>query len=131
MTDLAVVFPVAQEAALRASSSLQTAMGGQTRLYTTLPEDAPLPYVVIGEDQFETDDDGICAGRGAIHATVNIWTKPDPPSNAQARAIGAAVKAVLADDLALDGHEIVEWFIELETYSTDPDGSSRGRLIFH
>lgn len=131
MTDLAVAFPIAQNAALRASTDLRAAMGLATaRIYSVVPENAPFPYVVRGQDQIvETRHD--CGVQGQIFSTVNIWSKPEPSSDAEVRAIGAAVKSALGANLALDGHVIDEWDVQTEAYSTDPDGSSRGRLVLH
>lgn len=130
MSTLAEAFSAGQEAVLRAAPALATAMGLTTaRLYTVVPPDAPLPYVVLGDDQILGDDTD-CAEGAEIFATVHVWAKPNPPSSALARQIGGALKTILTAAFAVAGYVLDDWTLETETYVTDPDGSTHGRLVF-
>jgi hypothetical protein len=131
MASLAQAFDAAEEAALRGSAGLATAMGGLVRLYTEVPEGAPLPYVVRGNVaiQIERSD---CADEGEITSTIEWWSKVAiPDKGAQARAMGGAIVDALDAQLILTGHRIVEWSLEIEQYSTDPDQSTHGRAVFN
>lgn len=122
-------FHVAQEAALRAHAGL-IAVLNPFKLYTTTPKNATPDYVVIGEDQVFYETSG-CAGEGEIFATVQVWTRPNPPQGADARTIGAEIIAALNTELSLTGHDVDVWELESETYVTDPDHSTHGRFVFH
>jgi hypothetical protein len=131
MADLAAGFHAAQETALRGSAALKTAMGlPSARIYTVVPKDVLLPYVLIGEDQVLYDQSG-CAGEGEIFATVNWWSKPTVPDVTQSRAMGAAILTALVGALTISGHDVDEYELQDMTYATDPDGSTHGRAIFH
>lgn len=130
MTSPAKPFRVAQEAALRASEALKTAMGGQVRLYTEVPTNAVLPYVVIGEDEID-DLSEACGEAHSIVATVQWWTKTvnGEPGSVVAREMGAAIVEALLGPLMIEGHATVLWEMDQpERYATDPDHSSRGRV---
>lgn len=124
-------FKIAQEAALRASAALATAMGGTVRIYTEVPTNAPLPYVVLGDDQVLLDTSSDCADEAEIFSTVGLWARKTPPDKgAQARAMGSAVVDALNIELTITG-----WTVDLaesqsESYSTDPDQSTKGVLVF-
>ncbi len=130
MSDLALAFHTAQEAALRGSAALAAAMGPQLRLYSVVPTNSPLPMVVIGQDQIILEPDEECADEGEIFATVHLWARPEPPQATTPLEIGAAVVAALLVPLTLDGHEVVEWELVSADYSTDPDHSTHGVLVF-
>lgn len=130
MASPAIAFAAAKEAALRGSTALQTAMGGQTRLYTEVPTNAPLPYVVISEDEVTDLSDG-CGEAHSIVATIRWWAKAigTTPGAEVARRIGSAVIEALNIELAITGHKTVLVAMELpESYRTDPDGSSVGAV---
>lgn len=123
MTDIAEAFATAQEAALRGSVALRTAMGLATvRLYEVVPTDAPLPYVHIGEDQI-IDDSDECQDGSEINATVHLWSKPNPPSTSQARNMVAAVRAALKN-LTITGHDVVLAEFRDALLLTDPSGAT-------
>jgi hypothetical protein len=133
MTSPALPFKAAEELALRNSAALLAAMGlERVRIYTEVPENAPLPYVLLGAH--EISDEG--AGCGAAHtivSTVQWWTKivGDLKGSDVARQMGAAIITALFGDLGIEGHATVLWEMETpETYGTDPDQSSRGRVAF-
>lgn len=132
MSSPAAPFRTAQEAALRASAALAAAMGGKVRLYTEVPSNAPLPYVVIGQDEIDDLSDG-CGEAHSIVSTVQWWTKGVGAASgaATARAMGDAILGALKTDaLAITGHALVMCELEQpESYSTDPDQSSRGRAV--
>jgi hypothetical protein len=121
----------AMATALKASTDLATAMGGSVRLFRgVIEERAALPYVLIGEDQVIGDDEE-CGPASEVFATVNAWSKPNPPGASQIRLMGAAIRAALTTALSVTGHEVVDWEFQDANYSTDPDGSSRMRAVFH
>jgi hypothetical protein len=127
MASPAGAFRTAVEAALRASSDLLTAMGTR-RLYTEVPANAVLPYVVIGQDQILLQN-GECADEAEVYATVHCWSRTSTPDHGvQARNILDAVIAALNTDLTVTGWDVVEWGLQSEVYSTDPDGSTHGRV---
>lgn len=133
MNSPAVPFKLAEEAALRGSVALRTAMGlSLARIYYEAPENAPLPYVVLGDHEISDDSDG-CGDAHTIISTVRWWTKivGDMKGSDVARQMGAAIIAALLRELAIEGHVTVLWEMEVpETYGTDPDQSSRGRVTF-
>ncbi len=123
-------FHVGQQAAIRASAAVVAAMGqADPRVFVAVPTNAKPPYVKIGEDDVDYDASG-CGGEGEIIATVSVWSRPDPPQGSSARDIGAALVAALAVPFAIDGHTIDVAELEGETYATDPDHSTRARLVF-
>lgn len=132
MPSPAAAFKDAQETALRDSGALQTAMGGTIRLYVEVPEKAPLPYVVIGQDEIDDLSDG-CGEAHSIISTVQWWAAKVGASKGAdtVRAMGAAIIAALNTELTIAGHETVLAIMEFpESYATDPDQSSRGRAAF-
>lgn len=131
MASPAGAFHTAQEAALRASVALATAMGGQVRLYTEVPDNAPLPYIVIGSDQVILDASSDCADEAEIVSTVQWWTRKSPLDHgAQARAMGSAIITALNIAMTVTGWDVIEFLCQSEEYNTDPDRSTRGRAVF-
>lgn len=132
MSSPALPFKVSEEAALRASAALKAAMGlTEVRLYTEVPKNAPLPYVVIGQHEIDDLSDG-CGGAHSIVSTVQWWTKEVGVSKGSTavRQQGAAILAALFEELTIVGHKTV--LVEMEepeSYGTDPDQSSRGRVV--
>ena len=128
MSSPAAAYHSAQDAALRASADLATAMG-TIRLYTEVPPNAPLPYVVLGQDQVLIENDD-CADEAEVISTINIWSRVKPlDKGAQARAIGSAVIGALNLQLTVTGWDVDVWEVQSESYSTDPDQSSHGVLV--
>lgn len=126
MTDVAEAFAAAEEAALRGSAALEVAMG-TVRIYAgPVPENAPLPFVIIGEHQVLEDDaaDDDCALGAEIFSTIHVHTLPEAPQNTQARRIVRAVKDALNVALALDGHQVDVHAHEGTQFITDPDQST-------
>lgn len=124
-------FKTAQEAALRASAALSTAMGGTVRIYTEVPTNAPLPYVLIGQDEIDDLSEG-CGEAHSIVSTVQWWARLVGATKGAdtVRAMGAAIVAALnTDSLTITGHTVDLAIMETaERYATDPDQSSRGRV---
>lgn len=133
MSSPALAFKVAEEAALRGSEALRLAQGGeQVRLYVEVPKNAPLPYVVIGQHEIDPIFGG-CGEAHSIVSTVQWWTKDvgERKGSEAVRLQGDAIIAALHVELAIAGHETV--LVEMEepeSYGTDPDHSSRGRVAF-
>lgn len=127
MTSPAGPFSSAQEAVLRGSAPLQAAFApAPVRVFTEVPQNQPPPYLVVGEDEIDDLSDG-CGEAHSIVSTVQWWAS----SKDSARAIGAGVIATLNLELAIEGHVTVLVEMEqAESYLTDPDGSTRGRVAF-
>lgn len=129
MTDIAAAFATAQEAALRASDPLKTAMGlAKVRVYDTRPTDGKLPYIQIGEDQL-IDDSDECQDGTEINATVHVWTQPEPPSTGQARNMVAVIRSVLKP-LTIPGHDVVLAEFRDALFVTDPEGATHVVMSF-
>lgn len=132
MADPAAAFHAAQDAALRASPDLADMFqGGIVRLYSVVPQNAPLPFIRIGDDQVLEDSDE-CVSASELYAVVNIWTKPDPPSVQLGRQIAGVIRDILADpDFLIPGFDtVIARFVDTR-HLTDPDGSSHAVLTFH
>jgi hypothetical protein len=131
MGTLAEAFSVGQEAMLRSSTALRAAMGlDKARIYNgPVPANAVLPYVVLGEDQI-LGDDIECAESAEIHSTVHVWSRPEPPTAAEAKRIGDTLIGLLKRPLVVGGYVVDEWQLESARYNTDPDGSTHGWLSF-
>lgn len=126
-------YKLAQEAALRASSALATAMGGSVRIYTEIPAQPPgglpLPYLVLGNDQILLEN-ADCAAEAEVVSTVTAWSRTAPlDKGAQARAIGSAIIDALNTQLTVAGWDVDEWEIQSEQYLTDPDQSTKLVLV--
>lgn len=120
----------AREARLRSSAALAAAMGGQVRLYVAVPTDAPLPYVVLADQQALLEDGGCGVTEAELFDTIQWWSRPErPDKGAQARAIGSALLSALTSDVIIDGWDVVDVLVESERYATDPDQSAHGTLV--
>jgi len=129
MSDPAVAFHAAQDAALRASAELAALFpGGVVRVYSVVPQNAPLPFIRIGDDQVLEDGDE-CVSGSEIFAAVHVWTAPDPPDVQLGRRIAGVVRATLVD-LVLAGFDLVLGEFVDTRHLTDPDGSSHAVLGF-
>jgi hypothetical protein len=130
MADPAAAFHAAQDAALRTSPALAALFpGGVVRVYSVVPQNAPLPMIRIGDDQLMEDGDE-CVSASEIIATVHIWTNPEPPDVQLGRQIAAAVRDVLGVELALVGFDTVLGEFVNTMHLTDPSGSSHAVLSF-
>ena len=128
--DPAAAFHTAQDAALRGSAELAALFpGGLVRVYSVVPQNAPLPMIRIGDDQLLEDSDE-CVSASEIFATVHVWTRPEPPDVQLGRQIAGVVRAVLGTELALVGHDTVLGEFTNALHLTDPDGSSHAVLSF-
>lgn len=129
----AAAFKAAEEAALRASTDLATAMGGSVRIYYEVPAGAPLPYVVLGQHEIDDLSEGECGEAHSIVSTVQWWAKLTGGVKGAdtVRAMGAAIVEALNTELTITGHTVVLAIMEIpERYATDPDQSSRGLAAF-
>ena len=131
MADPAAAFAAAQEAALRTSPELVALFpGGVVRVYSVVPQNAPLPFIKVGDDQVIEDSDE-CVSASEIFSAVHVWTKPDPPEARLGRQIAGIVRETLAPDLPISGFDTVEARFIDTRHMTDPDGSSHAVLMFH
>ena len=133
MSDPAAAFHAAQDACLRGSAPLAALFpGGAVRLYSVVPQNAPLPFIRIGDDQVMQDMDDTCVSSSEIFALVHVWTKPDPPDVQLGRQIAGVIRDTLtAENLPIAGFDtVLVDFIDAR-HLTDPDGSSHAVLTFH
>jgi hypothetical protein len=130
MPDPAAAFHTAQDEALRGSQELAALWpGGVVRLYSVVPQNAPLPFLRVGDDQI-IDDGDQCATSSEIFSTVHLWTKPDPPSAQLGRRIAGVLRTVLVALDLTDFDTEVQVFVDAR-HMTDADGSSHAVLTFH
>lgn len=133
MPSPAAPFKAAQIAALRASTTLVSVMGGPPiKVYTDVPANAVPPYITVDQDEIDDLSDG-CGEAHSIVSTVQWWANPvgAVKGSVTVRAMGAAIIAALNTELTIAGHETVLAIMEVpERYSTDADGSSRGLVAF-
>lgn len=130
MADPGEAFHVAQDAALRGSDELAALWpGGVARIYSVVPQNAPLPFVRIGDDQIIEDSDE-CLSGSEIFATVHVWTSPEPPDVQLGRRIAGVIRDALAADIGLNGFDTVLFAFVETRHLTDPDGTSHALLVF-
>jgi hypothetical protein len=133
MADPAAAFHTAQDAALRSSIELANLFPNQqVRIYGTVPQNAPLPFIRIGDDQVLADDTE-CASGSEVYAVVHIWTRPDPPSVQLARQIAGVVRDILADPdtFTVADFDVIDALFVDTRHLTDPDGSTHAVMTFH
>ena len=135
MSDPALALQDAIEASLRGSSALKSAMGLSTvRLYTmSAPNNAPFPYIVIGEDQV-IDDATECAESSEIITTTHAWARVDSSvsaSRVQAKQMAGAIRAALKGLAAVTGFDLVLADFETARHLTDQDGLTAHAVITH
>lgn len=136
MSDPSLALQNAIEVALRASVELAEAMGGRVRLYTLSADDnAPFPYIVIGEDQV-VGDETECAASSEAFTTVHVWAQasddePVSVARTQAKAIAALVRTTLNVALPLTGFVVTEWRFESARHLTDPDQRTAHSVVEH
>jgi hypothetical protein len=133
MADPAAAFHVAQEATLRSSAALADLFPDNiARIYGTVPQNAPLPFIRIGDDQVLADDTD-CASGSDVYATVHIWTRPDPPSVQLARQMAGVIRDLLADPdtFAVQDFDVIDALFIDTRHLTDPDGSTHAVMTFH
>jgi hypothetical protein len=131
VADPGAAYHAAQDAALRGSAALAAFWpGGVARIYGVVPHNAPLPYIITGDDQILEDSDE-CVSASEINANVHVWTKPEPPDVQLGRQIAGQVRAILADEaLVIAGFDLVMAQFVDTRHVTSPDGSSHAVLGF-
>lgn len=133
MNNPALAFKAAEFKTIRARPLLAEAMGLATpRIYAEVPQSAVLPYVVHGQHEIDTEDHGGCGSTSDIVSTVQWWTKDigELKGSDVARLMGVEIIDGLLHDIDIVGYAVVLTAIEEpEFYSTDPDGSTRGRIV--
>lgn len=118
-SDPAYAVQIAVAAALLADGDLKVLIG--LRVYDTPPPPpVPTPYVTIGDDQVIGDGDG-CADGSEVHVTVHAWSA-GPMGRLDCKRVLGAVRAVLDDELQIDGHVVVDHTFESAHHLRDPDG---------
>lgn len=134
MSDPSLALQNAMEAALRASPELADAMGGRVRLYTLSADDnAPFPYIVIGEDQI-VGDETECAASSEAFTTVHVWSRVDndvSASRAQAKAIAGLVRSTINEALIVEGFAVSACRFHQSRHLTDPDRRTAHSIVEH
>jgi hypothetical protein len=132
VSDPAAAFHTAQDGALRGSNDLGLLWpDGRARIYSTVPQNAPLPFIRIGDDQV-LEDSTDCASGSEVFASVHVWTRPDPPSLLLGREIAGVIRDVLTDEgFTVPGWDMVLALFVDTRHLTDPEGSSHAVLTFH
>jgi len=131
MADPAAVFHAALDAALRASPELAELFPGNiVRLYSVVPQNAPLPFIRIGDDQIIEDSDE-CVSASDVFAAVHVWSKPDPPSVQLGRVIAGVIRDLITPEFEVPGFDVVLATFLDTRHLTDPDGTSHALLNFH
>lgn len=135
MSDPSLALQNGIEAALRGSEALKSAMGLSTvRLYPlSPPDDAPFPYLVIGEDQI-IGDDTECAASSEAFTTVHVWSRivnDVSASRAQAKSIAGVIRTLLTQALPLSGFEVSDYEFQQVRHLTDPDRRTAHSVVEH
>ncbi len=120
----------ALQAGLYELLSQDTDLAALADVYDYVPEDTPMPYVVIGE-MTSADDSAHGSPGKQTQATVHTWTRSR--GFQQANTIGGQIVALLAGqqadlDVLVDDHTV--WAIRHELGQTlrDPDPEVRHRV---
>lgn len=135
MSDPALALQDGIETALRASAALKSAMGlAVVRLYTlSAPVGAPLPHIVIGDDQI-IDDATECLDSSEVFTTIHVFARVDADvaaSRRQAKSIAGVIRAVLQSTLTVTGFSLVQQDFETTRHTTDPDGLTSHSVVTH
>lgn len=125
MSDPSYALQKALVARLKATSGVTDLVG--TRIFDAVPKSAAFPYLTLGEVQVVPDEADCYAG-AEVYFSVHAWARE--PGAADVKRIAPAVQAaVLADDLALDGHTVVSVAFDGAQYMRDPDGLTSHAVI--
>lgn len=135
MSDPSLPLQNAEEAALRGSEALKSAMGlAAVRLYVfSGPVNAPFPYLTIGDHQV-IEDETVCLASSEVFSRVHIWTRVDgdvAATWAQAKAIAGVVRSVLSAPLTVAGFDTTEWQFRSALHLSDPDGRTGHSVVEH
>lgn len=134
MNDPSVALQDAWEAALRADEDLKAAMGlSIVRVYPmSAPNNAPYPYIIIGEDQI-IDDSTECADSSEVITTVTPWSRVDADVNAtrrQAKTMAGHIRRI-GKALAVTGFDVVSAEFENINHRTGTDGLTAFSPVNH
>ena len=91
---------------LRADAALQSVLGSPVPVYDSVPGDAILPYLSVGDWQYT--DAGTDDGQGTRHQfTIEVWS--DYSGRKQLLDVALNTEAAMAGlSMALDGHRLVD-----------------------
>lgn len=112
--------------ALIADAELTDLLGG-AHVYDSVPDEAPFPFVVLGD--WHTHDWGTATEEGEEHeVTLHAWSRAR--GRKETRAILAALQAALHDaGFALAGHHLVNLRVTGTSLAVDPNREAwRGTL---
>ncbi len=130
MSDPLAPLQAAIRAALKTDPGVQAAMGAvNPKVYDIPPTNGVPPYLVIGSDTATpVAAEGFDGAQAAC--TIHVWSLTDPPGLAECKAIGAAVRAALAQPLAIAGYRLdFDPTVGDSRYLVDVDGRSAHGVI--
>lgn len=116
------------EATLRGDPVLKAMFpANRVRLYDVAPDNAPEPYIVIGDDAF-SDVSGDRVGLTEVTPTVDVWSLTDPPGKIEAKRMGSRIETLLLGLPTRDGPIRSAWPV-LATYPMDRDNRTCHGII--
>lgn len=115
MSDPSAVLSEALEAALRADAGVAAAFDANPiKVYDIAPQNPAQgtgkPYIVIG-GMSPDPDLAQCLDAVRLGVTLDVWDLTDPPGTRRAKAISAAVLAVLTPVDASGNHVPPDWVL--------------------
>jgi hypothetical protein len=114
-----------QQGILAALTSATIPNVPSSRIYDAVPQNAPTPYVSIGDCQLLPDKAG-CIDGVIAYPIINVWSTYN--GYKEAKEIAAAVLAKLDDkpeNLSVAGFSVIVFEIEQYQPLRDPDGITR------
>lgn len=92
-------------------------------VFHRVPENQPVPFVVIGDDQILADYDA--ADFSECHVIVHVFASSMP----ELKLIVAKVRAALDQHIEIEGFDTAEAQFMSTRYMTDPDGATEHAVI--
>lgn len=92
-------------------------------IFHDVPDDTPLPFIKIGDDQISGQDEA--GDWSEVEVEIHILAA----SIVQAKEIAAVVRNALSHRLELDGFETIEWHFGTSRPVPEPDGETAHLLI--
>lgn len=122
MSDPTLALQAVIVAALKGNSAVQALVGtppATVRVYDAVPENAPRPYISIGQPDV-LPDRASCLRGAEVTFPIHGWASG--PQSVVIKQLGQAILAALDEViLAPTGHHVVVWQLEQMRYLDDPD----------
>lgn len=96
-------------------------------IFDDVPQGAPMPYVVIGEDDSEPWDTDDSLGLDT-DITIHVWSEYSGRKEVK-DIMGQIYAALNRHELAVDGMHTVDCIFEYQDSFLDPDGVTRHGVI--